>query len=95
MPNSVVSSEPLPGRMTIGGPKEFPAAQQAPLIPGTPGQAGTATAALEPGAASPPTSFAPPPAAPPKRQAKKSGSWRKPAQGTPRYNLMLSLGGVY
>jgi hypothetical protein len=95
MPNSVVSSEPLPGRMTIGGPKEFPAAQQAPLIPGTPGQPGTATAALEPGAASPPTSFASPPAAPPKRQAKKSGSWRKPAQGTPRYNLMLSLGGVY
>ena len=95
MPNSVVSSEPLPGRMTIGGPKEFPAAQQAPLIPGTPGQPGTATAALEPGAA-PPTNYASPPAASrPRRQAKKSGSWRKPAHGTPRYNLMLSLGGVY
>jgi hypothetical protein len=95
MPNSVVSSEPLPGRMTIGGPKEFPAAQQAPLIPGTPGQpGGPATAALEPGAA-PSTGYASPPAVQPKRQAKKSGSWRKPAQGTPRYNLMLSLGGVY
>ena len=95
MPNSVVSSEPLPGRMTIGGPKEFPAAQQAPLIPGTPGQPGTSTAALDQGTA-PPTNYASPPAAsPPKRQAKKSGSWRKPAQGTPRYNLMLSLGGVY
>ncbi|MTD96232.1 hypothetical protein GIW81_17980 [Hyphomicrobium sp. xq] len=88
MPNSVVSSEPLPGRMTIGGPKEFPAAQQAPLVPGTPGQPGVATAALDPGVASPS-------AAPQKRQAKKSGGWRKPAHGTPRYNLMLSLGGVY
>jgi hypothetical protein len=94
MPNSVVSSEPLPGRMTIGGPKEFPAAQQAPLVPGTPGQPGVATAALDPGAA-PPSGVASPPAAPQKRQAKKSGGWRKPAQGTPRYNLMLSLGGVY
>ncbi len=94
MPNSVVSSEPLPGRMTIGGPKEFPAAQQAPLVPGTPGQPGVATAALDPGSA-PPSGAASPPAAPQKRQAKKSGSWRKPAHGTPRYNLMLSLGGVY
>jgi hypothetical protein len=95
MPNSVVSSEPLPGRMTIGGPKEFPAAQQAPLIPGTTGQPGVATAALDPGAAPPSGVASPPPAAPQRRQAKKSGSWRKPAQGTPRYNLMLSLGGVY
>jgi hypothetical protein len=95
MPNSVVSSEPLPGRMTIGGPKDFPAAQQAPLIPGTPGQPGVATAALTPGAAPPSGVASPPPAAPQKRQAKKSGSWRKPAHGTPRYNLMLSLGGVY
>jgi hypothetical protein len=95
MPNSVVSSEPLPGRMAIGGPKEFPAAQQAPLIPGAPGQpGGTATAAVDPGAA-PPTSVASPPAAQPRRQAKKSGNWRRPAEGTPRYNLMLSLGGVY
>ena len=35
LPNSVVSTEPLPGRMAIGGPKEFPPAVQAPLIPGT------------------------------------------------------------
>ena len=91
MPNSVVSSEPLPGRMAIGGPREFPAAtQQTPLIPGTNGQPGVASAALDPGAAAPP-----PAAAPAKRQAKKSGSWRKPGPGTPRYNLMLSLGGVY
>ncbi len=97
LPSSVVSAEPLPGRMAIGAPKEFPPAVQAPLIPGTaPAQPGVATAALDPGAPAP-SAYAPPPAASPKppRQAKKSGSWRKPAKGTPRYNLMLSLGGVY
>jgi hypothetical protein len=95
LPNSVVSSEPLPGRMAIGGPREFSPAAQAPLIPGTaPAQYGVTTAALEPGVAAPPGAYAPPPAVSPKpRQAKKSGHRLSP--GTPRYNLMLSLGGVY
>jgi hypothetical protein len=100
LPTSVVSTEPLPGRMAIGAPKEFPPAAQAPLIPGTPGtapaQRGVATAALEPDAG---PAASPPPAAvaprPPRQVKKKSGSWRRPAQGTPRYNLMLSLGGIY
>ena len=35
LPNSVVSTEPLPGRMAIGGPRDLPPAAQAPLIPGT------------------------------------------------------------
>ncbi len=101
LPNSVVSTEPLPGRMAIGGPREFQPAAQAPLIPGTapgttaPGQPGVATAALDPGAAPPASVGSPSSAAPKARQAKKSGSWRRPAHGTPRYNLMLSLGGVY
>jgi hypothetical protein len=92
LPTSVVSTEPLPGRMAIGAPKEFaPAAPQAPLIPGTaPGQPGVATATLEPGVA-PPAGVAP--SSKPPRQAKKSS--RRVAPGTPRYNLMLSLGGVY
>lgn len=93
LPNSVVTTEPLPGRMAMGGPREFPPATQAPLIPGTtPGQPGDRTAALEPGVAQPGT-FPPPAASAPKpRQAKKA---RRPGPGTPRYNLMLSLGGVY
>lgn len=97
MPTSVVSSEPLPGRMAIGGPKDFPPPQQAPLVPAPQGAApGVATAAVEPGAVAP-GPVGTPSAAPskPARQVKKSGSWRRPAQGTPRYNLMLSLGGVY
>ncbi|KAB2940552.1 MAG: hypothetical protein K8F92_11870 [Hyphomicrobium sp.] len=100
LPNSVVSTEPLPGRMAIGAPKEFPpVTQQQPLIPGTtaPGQPGVATAALEPSATSP-AAVSPPPAVTPRPQRqvkKKSGSFRRPAPGTPRYNLMLSLGGVY
>jgi hypothetical protein len=101
LPNSVVSTEPLPGRMAIGAPKEFPPAVQAPLIPGTPpgtaapGQPGVATAAHDPGVA-PPASVSTQSAEPkPQRQAKKSGSWHRPGPGTPRYNLMLSLGGVY
>ncbi|HEY8247419.1 MAG TPA: hypothetical protein VIG38_09085 [Hyphomicrobium sp.] len=99
LPNSVVSTEPLPGRMAIGGPRDLPPAVQAPLIPGTPpgtapGQPGVATAALDPGGA-PPASVSTPSAGPKPRQAKKSESWRRPGPGTPRYNLMLSLGGVY
>jgi hypothetical protein len=98
LPNSVVSTEPLPGRMAIGAPKDFPPATQQPLIPGTtPTQPGVATAALEPGAAGP-AAVSPPSAATPRapRQGRKSsGSFRRPNPGTPRYNLMLSLGGVY
>lgn len=99
LPTSVVSTEPLPGRMAIGAPKDFPpVTQQEPLIPGTtaPTTPGTATAALEPGATAP-AAVSPPHAVTPRppRQAKKSGSFRRPAPGTPRYNLMLSLGGVY
>ena len=100
LPNSVVASDPLPGRMAIGGPKDFPPAAQAPLIPGAspgpgaaPAQPGVATAALDPGVGAAPV--APAAAAKPPKQGSKKSSWRKPAQGTPRYNLMLSLGGVY
>ncbi len=56
LPNSVVSAEPLPGRMAIGGPRDLPPATQAPLIPGaanapgSPAQPSVATAALDPGA---------------------------------------------
>ncbi len=88
LPTSVVSSEPLPGRMAIGAP--LPTNVQAPLIPGTRVQPGVATAALEPSqGGSQPAATAPKP-----RQAKKSSS-RRASPGTPRYNLMLSLGGLY
>ena len=95
LPNSVVSAEPLPGRMAIGGPRDLPPAAQAPLIPGggpgtAPGLPNVATAALDPGATRP-TSVSP--AAPKPRQAYKKS--RRSGPGTPRYNLMLSLGGVY
>lgn len=94
VPTSVVSSEPLPGRMAIGGPKEFPPldpASQGAVVPGTaPGQPGVATTALPPGGLPPVAAAA---AAPKKAQAYKNS--RREAPGTPRYNLMLSLGGVY
>lgn len=99
VPTSVVATEPLPGRMSIGGP--LPPATQEPLVPGTSTQPshGTATAALEPSASAPtssPSASGTSAAAPRPRPSKKSsGSWRKPSPGTPRYNLMLSLGGVY
>jgi len=95
LPHSTVTTDPLPGRMAIGGPTDFqPGAVQAPLIPG-PESGRVAAAGLDQGSAD---HLAPTHSAAPKqpRQAKKSsGSWRKPAKGTPRYNLMLSLGGVY
>jgi hypothetical protein len=96
VPSSVVSAEPLPGRMAIGGPRDLSPAVQAPLIPGgapgaVPGQPNVATAALDPGV-SRPASVSPPSAPKPRQAYKKS---RRSGPGTPRYNLMLSLGGVY
>ena len=107
MLTTVVSTEPLPGRMGIGGPipTTFDAEPSAPPV--TPGAAppGTETAALDPnaGAVKPPvvelrssSSYrqrarlghgdAPP---------QRARSYRREGPGTPHYNLMLSLGGVY
>ncbi len=92
---SVVTNEPLPGRMSIGAPKDFPPPNREPLFPGpAPAQPGVATAALEP-SASGPSGFSPPPPAAAKPRANKKSASRRASPGTPRYNLMLSLGGVY
>lgn len=98
VPTSVVTNEPLPGRMSIGGPVPVPPTSREPLIPGTSApQQGVDTAAYDPGASAPTGMSSPPPAVAPKpRPSKKSASsHRRAAPGTPRYNLMLSLGGVY
>ena len=91
VPTSVVTTEPLPGRMSIGAPM-LPAAQE-PLVPAaSPSQqSGVSTAALDQGSASPGTASSP--SKP--RPSKKSSKSYRPSPGTPRYNLMLSLGGVY
>ncbi len=89
--------EPLPGRMAIGGPRELPPAVQAPLIPGTPPGPPQDSRVSPP---RPSTRAAlhrlPFPRRPLGRSRVKprSQSWRRPGPGTPRYNLMLSLGGV-
>jgi hypothetical protein len=97
LPSSVVETNPLSGRMAIGGPKNFPPATQAPLIPGTTSQQpGVATTALDPGgSASANFGDSRQPAAAPKPRAPKRSARRRSGPGTPRYNLMLSLGGVY
>jgi len=97
VPTSVISNEPLPGRMAIGGPRDFPPpeAPQAPLIPGqgTTPPNNVATFTTAPGGAAAPVA--------PRATAPKKQAWKKPARsrrdgpGTPRYNLMLTLGGVY
>jgi peptidoglycan hydrolase-like protein with peptidoglycan-binding domain len=96
VPTSVVSSEPLPGRMAIGGPKALPPVDSLDAQPMDAGVAsvspGTATAALvQPGVAIAPVAA---PAKPPKSRPSRS-SLHYDGPGTPRYNLMLSLGGVY
>jgi putative peptidoglycan binding protein len=78
MPNTVVSTEPLPERMAIGGPGPTSVdvqqgAAPVPLAPAT-------TAVLDP-----PVTAAP----------KSERRTRRVAPGTPRYNLLLSLGGLY
>jgi hypothetical protein len=90
LPNSVVSTEPLPGRMAIGGPAALPPVNSVYAPP--------AVAATEPGqpgvtaVAAPPDETAPAPSKPTKISKKRR---RYDGPGTPRYNLMLSLGGVY
>jgi hypothetical protein len=94
LPTSVVSTEPLPGRMTVGGPKELPPVNTVYAPAATPagnGQPpGVATVAIEP-QDSPPAAAA----RPSKPRTSSSKKVRREGPGTPRYNLMLSLGGVY
>ena len=91
VPNTVVSTEPLPEHMAIGGPDpaSVDAQQSAPPIP--PGSAvaaaGTATAVLDPNVAA----MKQPIASAPKAERRT----RPVEPGTPRYNLLLSLGGLY
>lgn len=98
VPTSVVTNEPLPGRMSIGGPTNVAPTSREPLIPGSSAQQpGVDTAAYDPSASAPAgIPGAPPAVAPKPRPNKKSASsHRRATPGTPRYNLMLSLGGVY
>ncbi len=90
LPTSAVSTEPLPGRMAIGGPRALPPVNSVYAPSATTGNAQspltTATAA-GPGASAPAASK-------PSRSYAKSRH-RNDGPGTPHYNLMLSLGGVY
>jgi hypothetical protein len=97
MPTTVVSSEPLPGRMAIGAP--IPTTVDAPAAPGVvTAPNGMAIAALDPNA---PAAVVPPVTAPTVKEPKHRASseparrYRREGPGSPRYNLMLSLGGVY
>ena len=94
---TVVSSEPLPGRMAIGGPipttvdaQSAPAATTGVVIAPT----GMATAALDPNAAAAKPVTAPAPRAE-HRSSGNRGYSRREGPGTPRYDLLLSLGGAY
>jgi len=95
MPSTIVSTEPLPERMGIGGPSEsrvdVPTSITAPA-PATAPQA-TITAGPEPNAPAARAPVAERRARPDHRSrfAHEYGSW---GPGTPRYNLLLSLGGL-
>lgn len=98
VPTSVVSTEPLPGRMAIGAPRTLPSVDSANAQPNynaySP-QSGTTAVAAQDGVLGADTGPAPS-ASPPKRRSKSSKrSSGRGRPGTPRYNLMLSLGGVY
>lgn len=100
LPTSVVSSEPLPGRMAIGGPKVLPPVDSlyAPTRPAATGADGrqvvasTAAANVSGAGARPPAASSH--AAPPKYRQGGERS-RRNGPGTVRYNLLLGLGGAY
>jgi hypothetical protein len=98
VPTVVVTTEPLPGRMAIGGPVPISVDVQQSAPPVTPEAAsappGMATAALDSNGAprrAPPNHRRFADDAPPQR----ARSYHREGPGTPRYNLMLSLGGIY
>ena len=93
---SIVSSEPLPGRMAIGGPRDLPAIDSANADPSVPA---TSNGSLPVGAALPGMTS---PAASVRtasqhrsKQSREPSRTRHEGPGTPRYNLLLSLGGAY
>jgi hypothetical protein len=98
VPTMVVSTEPLPGHMEIGGPiptSVYVRQSAPPAMPGTTAAPpGPAISAPDPNVASrrAPTNhrgFADD--APPQR----AQNYQREGPGTPRYNLLLGLGGVY
>ncbi len=102
VPTTVVSTEPLPDRMAIGGPPTSVDVQQSapPVVPGAASAPpGAATASLDPSGApvKPPATAAPKAErrARPEGRGHFAGDYRHGGPGTPRYNLLLSLGGLY
>jgi hypothetical protein len=79
--------------MSIGGPKALP-----PVDAGSPEPVAVSVGAAQPGAATAALTegAAPAPAATKRRATSEKRAYR-PADGpgTPRYNLLLSLGGAY
>lgn len=97
VPTSIVSTRPLPGRMAIGGPRDLPPVDSVyaqPTVGAGGGGPGATTAALGQNgtAATPPSPAA---SSKPKSYSSSKRSRRDDGPGTPRYNLLLSLGGVY
>jgi hypothetical protein len=97
MPTTVVSTEPLPGRMAIGASVTTSVDSQhseAPVLLGAAATPpGTATAVLDPNVAAvkPAVTAAPQT----ERHARPESGYHRTGPGTPRYNLLLSLGGLY
>jgi len=93
VPTTVVSTEPLPGHMAIGGPVPTSVDVQQSAPPVTPG---AAAAALDPNAgAVKPVVMNPDHRRFADGPPQRAPSYQHEGPGTPRYNLMLSLGGVY
>ena len=97
MPTTVVSAEPLPGRMAIGASVTTSVDAQhreAPVLPGaTATPPGTATAVLDPNVAAMKPSVTAAPQT--EHRARPESGYHRTGPGTPRYNLLLSLGGLY
>ena len=101
VPTTVTSTEPLPDRMAIGGPVPTSADAQQSAPPVTPGAAaappGTATATLDPNVAVVKSLETAAPKAERRARPDNRGPFagRRLEPGTPRFNLLLSLGGLY
>jgi hypothetical protein len=109
VPTTVASTDPVPGRTGLGAPVPTSLDVQQDAPPVTPGSAaaspGTVMAALDPGVVKPPVTATPRAkhrsSSSDRRRAGRdhprrfTGDYGRVGPGTPRHNLLLSLGGLY
>jgi peptidoglycan hydrolase-like protein with peptidoglycan-binding domain len=97
VPTIVISTEPLPGRMSIGALDSATVDPEKTVLPLAPGAATPSGTAPNVAAAKPAAIVSPTPAHRTRAEYRQgfATDGHRESPGTPRYNLLLGLGGLY